>query len=73
MTCPQDLLPRSEKCAPPQALKTFHTVAPGVVRYGTRFLRTSSYKYEAIEALNKFLEEVQRRSKRDQGGSLLRA
>lgn len=49
------------------------TVAPGVVRHGARFLRQPAYEYEAIEALNKFLEAAQRRSKRDQGDRMLRA
>jgi hypothetical protein len=49
------------------------TIAPNVIRHGTRFIRQPKYEYEAIEALTKFLEAAQRRSKRDEGDRLLRA
>lgn len=49
------------------------TIAPGIVRHGARFLRQPAHEYEAVEALIKFLEAAQRRSKRDHGDRLLRA
>src|SRR3990167_828754 len=54
-------------------IQNVKSIAPDVVRHGASFLRHPPYEYEAIEALIKFLEAAQRRSKRDHGDRLLRA
>lgn len=54
-------------------IQNVKSISKDIVRHGARFIRQPAFEYEAIEALVKFLDAAQRRSKRDHGDRMMRA